>query len=1069
MISKFKFSQLSLQISRLTKLTESTKHLTVLTNHAKHSTITHVTTPDHLKNQNHNNPFVFSNKLTYPDVYSCTKLIQSHLRNNRFCDALKVFDEMPVRDSVTWNSMLKGCFDCGNLDVGFELFDAMPERNVVSWTTVVNGLLRYGSVEGAERLFNEMPVKDEAAWNAMIYGYFVNGRVEDGVRLFGEMPVKSVVSWTAMISGLDQAGKSDEALVMFKKMLGCGVWPTAVTFTSVITACVNVKDLCLGVVIHGHVVKRGYFLDAYIVVPLITLYAHCKDIDSCCKVFNETSHKSVAVWTSLLTGYCLNCKYDKALEVFAEMFRSGVLPNQSSFTSALNSCCELEALDKGKEINGVVIKLGFESDAFVGNSLVVLYTKCGSIDDGLSVFKEISEKNIVSWNSMIVGCAQHGYGMWALVLFNQMMRYGVPPDDITFTGLLSACSRSGMLDKGKCIFDFLSHRGSVTMKLEHYACMVDILGLWTSLLTGYCSNCKYEKALEVFRDMFRFDVLPNQSSFTSALNSCCELEALDKGNEINGVVIKLGFESDAFVGNSLVVLYTKCGNINDGLSVFKEIADKNIVSWNSMIVGCAQHGYGMWALVLFNQMMRFGVPPDDITFTGLLSACSRSGMLDKGKCIFEFLLHYGSVTVKLEHYACMVDILGRKGKLKEAEELVKSMPMEPNRSIWLSLLSACKMHSNIKLAERAAEAIFAIDHDCSAAYTLLSSLYASSGRWNDASRIQGGIASWMSRGSLVWDLYQVIWLLLCELPPRREPTSISMRSLTYPIDTMVHAMHIYVKQPSDMDTLFGFCGQSDFGILSRTRWEMLGYLTVHYISLIESYDVIFNPKRFSLTNDDIQNEAYYLRFGRMEEFVKIYLLNPVKGAHFVPPSMVPEPKGTLLFHHKAVNLHKGNVAYGLLRHWGKIGHHVTIMMKKTKARTRDEGEKTDDYVNDPLVTFEAGKTFGGACIFYFIEFARKNRYKAVNLHKGNVAYGLLRHWGKIGHHVTIIMKKTKARTRDEGEKTGGYANAHLVTFEAGKILGRAVCMFSSKVKTCRVVTVTIIDLKASSMKITFSY
>ncbi|GJZ30858.1 pentatricopeptide repeat-containing protein [Tanacetum coccineum] len=185
---------------------------------------------------------------------------------------------MSVRDSVTWNSMLKGCFDCGNLDVGFELFDAMPERHVVSWTTVVNGLLRYGRVEDEEILFNQIHVKDEIMWNAMIYGYFVNGRVEDGVRLFDEMPVNSVISWTSMI----------------------------ITFSSVITACVNVKDLYLGVVIHGHVVKRGCFLDTYIMIPLIMLYAHCKDIDSYCKVFNETLHKSVVVWTSLLTGYCSN-------------------------------------------------------------------------------------------------------------------------------------------------------------------------------------------------------------------------------------------------------------------------------------------------------------------------------------------------------------------------------------------------------------------------------------------------------------------------------------------------------------------------------------------------------------------------------------------------------------------------------------------------------------------------------------------------------------------------------------------------------------------------------------------
>ncbi|KAL7591688.1 hypothetical protein Lser_V15G32474 [Lactuca serriola] len=563
MIRKLKVLQWSSDISRTilcTKvaLAHSSKCLTTITNPVKQTTPAYIpiTSSDHLKHQRTNEALLFPNKLSYPDVYSCTKMIQGHVRNNRLNDALKLFDEMPVRDVVTWNSMIKGCFDCGDLKLGSKLFEEMPERNVVSWTTMLNGLLIYGRTEAAEKLFLEMPLKDEAAWNSMIHGYFINGRVEDAMRLFHEMPNRSIITWTSMISGLDLAGKSDDALLLFNQMMPSGIRPTSFTFSSAITASANAKDFHLGVKIHGQVIKLGYLSDTYITSPLITFYAHCNDTDSSSKVFNENPQTSVVVWTSLLTGYSLNSKHEKALQVFSNMFRSNVLPNQSSFTSALNSCCEMEDSNKGNVINGAAIKLGLESDMFVGNSLIVFYTKHGNIQNGLSVFKQIHEKNIVSWNSMIVGCAQNGYGMWGLILFNQMIR-------------------EGMLNEA-----------------------------------------------------------------------------------------------------------------------------------------------------------------DDITFTGLLSACSHSGMLEKGQNIFNYLLKYKFKKVKLEHYACMVDILGRSGRLHEAEELIKNMPMEPNKSIWLSLLSGCKMHSNLKMAERVTQTIFNMDQDCSAAYTLLSNLYAFSGRWNDVLRIR---------------------------------------------------------------------------------------------------------------------------------------------------------------------------------------------------------------------------------------------------------------------------------------------------------------------------------------------
>jgi len=534
-----------------------------ITRYTRTITLSYTTSlANHLKNQRLDQARLIFDKIPSPNLHLYTKMIAGYTRNDRLCDALKLFDRMSVRDVVSWNSMIKGCLDCGNLGMATRLFDEMPEKNVISWTTMVNGYLKFGRVELAQRLFLDMQVKDVAAWNAMVHGYFENGRVEEGVRLFEEMPVRDVISWTSMIGGLDLNGKSEEALFVFKKMLRSGVEPTWSTFACVLSACANAVEFNLGVQVHGHVVKLGCFFHEFISVSLITFYANCMKIEHAHKIFNETLTKNVVKWTALLTAYVWNNKHQDALRVFGDMTKMGALPNQSTFSITLKACCGLEALDKGKEIHTMAIKLGLETDVFVGNSLVVMYTECGNVNSAVAVFRNINEKDIVSWNSIIVGSAQHGFGLWALIFFNQMIRRGVDPNEITFTGLLSACSRSGMLLKGRCFFEYISR--------------------------------------------------------------------------------------------------------------------------------------------------------------------------------------YKSNVLRPQHYACMVDILGRCGKLDEAEELVRYMPVKANSMIWLALLSACRVHSNLEVAERAAKHILDLEPNCSSAYVLLSNIYASAGRWADVSRMrvkmkQGGL------------------------------------------------------------------------------------------------------------------------------------------------------------------------------------------------------------------------------------------------------------------------------------------------------------------------------------------
>ncbi|KAL3624823.1 hypothetical protein CASFOL_031491 [Castilleja foliolosa] len=466
----------------------------------------------HLNNEKFDENQTIFNTTPTPDVYFSTKMISFHVENLRLDVALNLFDEMPVRDIVVWNVIIKGCVNCGNLDKALKLFNEMPERNVVSWTTVIDGLFKQGKIEEAKRLFWAMPAKDTAAWNAMVHGLFANGRINEAIRLFDAMINKNIISWTTMISGLDQHGMSNDALLMFQKMVRAGIKPSSNTYSCAITSCANACNFCLGSQVHGHVWKHGYVFNVYIAASIITFYANCKRIDECVKAFDENKlheERNVVIWTALLTGYGANAKHEHALNVFRDMIRLNISPNQSSFTSALNSSREIETIDWGKCIHGLAIKFGFKNDPFVGNSLIVLYTKLGNIKDGILAFDEIERKNLVTWNAIIVGCAQHGRGRWALSFFTRMAKAGFYPDEITFTGLLNSCSHSGMLKKGEHLFKSISRFKNLETKPEHYACMVDIL----------CRNGKVEKA-EGLVEKMPVEANSNSSIWLALLSGC---------------------------------------------------------------------------------------------------------------------------------------------------------------------------------------------------------------------------------------------------------------------------------------------------------------------------------------------------------------------------------------------------------------------------------------------------------------------------------------------------------------------------------------------------------------------
>jgi pentatricopeptide repeat protein len=402
------------------------------------------------------------------DVVSQTAILTGYAQNGRIEDARELFDKMPERNLVTWNAMITAYTKCGRIEDARNLFDRMPERNVASWTVMITAYARMGRIEDARQMFEGMPSRNVVTWNSMIAGYVQNERLEDAAELFNKMARRNVVSWTTMISGYSRYGQIEAAEKLFSEIPNRDV----VSWNSMIAAYVQCQRMDDAHQLFDKMPERN-------VVSWTTIvsgYAQIGKLGDAQTLFNKMPERNVVSWTAMIVGYTNIGHVEKALQLMSQMQMAGIKPNVLTYTSVLSACASFAALAQGLQLQTHVIKMAFASDVFVGSALVSLYSKCGSIAMARSIFDRMLERNLVSWNTMITGYAQHGYGNEALSLFEKMQQVGLKPDAITFTGVISACSHAGLLDKGRHYFYSMKEAHHITPKAEHYACMVDLLG-----------------------------------------------------------------------------------------------------------------------------------------------------------------------------------------------------------------------------------------------------------------------------------------------------------------------------------------------------------------------------------------------------------------------------------------------------------------------------------------------------------------------------------------------------------------------------------------------------------------
>ncbi|CAM6058374.1 unnamed protein product, partial [Sphagnum tenellum] len=550
-------------------------------------------------------------------------------------------------------------------------------------------------------------------------------------------------------------------------------------YASVLQACTKMKALAQGKQIHAHLLKRKWHLDIFLGNNLLNMYTQCGSLPDACKLFDEMQQRNIDTWNAMIRGFAEQGHFEDALTVLLQMQREKELPSRYTFMSLVNGCARLRTLEKGKHVHALSIKAGLASDTWVGNALIDMYAKCGSVEDARGVFDRMQKRDVVSWNAMIAGYSRQNLHEDAFSLFDEMQTAGIVPTKFTMTSILgtalvSMYAKCGSVVDAKKVFDKMPTRNTfswtamirayareghgakalelfVQMKQEDLPVANALISMyakcgsmedahrifdsmpqrnvvsWTAMISGYAQQNHSKAAMEVFSQMQREGVKPDRVTFISILDACANLAALQKGKSIHAQILKAGLDSDNGVEIALVNMYAKCGSLVHADQVFDKMLQRDVVVWTVMIVGYAQHGRGKEAIQLFEWMKQEGVKPDSLTFTGLLTACSHVGLVEEGRCYFRSITQDYGITPAMQHYGSMVDLLGRAGRLDEAADFIEKMPFEADASVWGALLGACKIHCNVELAECAAKRLLVLDPDNGSWYVLLSNIYAAAG------------------------------------------------------------------------------------------------------------------------------------------------------------------------------------------------------------------------------------------------------------------------------------------------------------------------------------------------------
>ncbi|XP_077230335.1 pentatricopeptide repeat-containing protein At5g39350-like [Tasmannia lanceolata] len=538
--------------------------------------------------------------------------------------------------------------------------------------------------------------------------------------LFDGLPQPNVFAWTSIIFFYSRNGKYEDCLRTYYEMRAQGVKPDRYVFPKVLKACAQLSSLKEGIRIHEDVLRFETVPNSHVSNSLVDMYSKCGDVDNARRVFDELFERDLLSWNSMISGYVCNGFLDSGLELLSSM--------------------RLE---------------GFEPDLITWNTIMDGYSQLGLCEEAFKIFCQIAEPNIISWTTLILGYSRSGKHELALLNFREMICRGVVfPDSDMLSCVLSSCRHLGSLKNGREVhgygiktistIGFYDSVGAALLtmyaecrRIQDAKNVFEIMNkgdtvTWNAMILGFVHLGMGDLAVKHFSDMQLRGVKYDHITISTVLPIC----DLKIGKQIHACIVKICSNLVTLVWNALINMYSKNGCIGDAYSVFSNMGERDVVSWNTMIGGYGIHGNGRAALQLLREMKQSSIAPNSVTFTSVLSACSHSGLVEEGLHLFDSLALDFDFTPTMEQYACIVDLLARVGRLEDAVDFITKMPIDPDGSIWGALLAACRVHQNIDLGRFAAEYLFCLEPENAGNYVTLSNIYARAGRWDDAMRVR---------------------------------------------------------------------------------------------------------------------------------------------------------------------------------------------------------------------------------------------------------------------------------------------------------------------------------------------
>lgn len=594
--------------------------------------------------------------------------------------------------------------------------------------------------------------------NSVVNLYAKCGDLHRAQLVFETIFQKDVVSWNCLINAYPQMGSSGSSMAMelFRRMRADNTFPNAHTFSGFFTAASNIQDIFGGQQGHTLAIKTSSFNDVFVGSSLLNLYCKVGLLCDARRVFDVMPQRSSVSWATMISGYATQTMPTEALSLFESMRREEQCDNEFIYTSVLSALKVPEFCVRGKQIHSLSVKNGLLAFVAVINAIVTMYAKCGYVDDALQTFHTSDDKNSITWSAMVTGFTQGGHFQKALKFFTSMHFSGNTPSEFTFVGAINACSDLGAVEEGKqlhgyslklgfesqiyvmtALVDMYAKCGSLVDAFKGFNCLPQPdRVLWTSMIGGYVQNGENECALSLYCRMLMQGIEPNELTMTSVIKACANLAALEQGKQVHACTIKYGLSPEIEIGSALSTMYAKCGILEDGNLVFRRMPKRDVISWNAMISGLAQNGQGKDALALFEEMLIEGTKPDSVTIVNVLSACSHMGLVDRAWGYFDMMSIKFGISPGLEHYACMVDVLSRAGKLNEAKSFIESSKIDHGMCLWRILLGACRNYRNYELGAYAGEKLIELASQESSAYVLLASIYAALGKKEDEERVR---------------------------------------------------------------------------------------------------------------------------------------------------------------------------------------------------------------------------------------------------------------------------------------------------------------------------------------------